>query len=196
MSLLPVTEALQALERDGLIESKARVGTRVCLPSAEEVRDRYQVREALESQAARLYARNATAREMRAMEKMAHHMDTLFNRAAAQASDRDFLYTVHSYHLELHLRVADFARSRSLRELIEQNHVLIFNWLFDVSSSRPPLPASFHRELVAELNQGKEAAADRAMRKHVQYGLEDVADNLAARAAAPKFDRVRAMRNE
>ena len=56
MSLLPVSEALQALESDGLVESRPRVGTRVCFPTVEEIRERYQVREALESQAARLYA--------------------------------------------------------------------------------------------------------------------------------------------
>ena len=74
MSLLPVAEALQALERDGLVESRPRVGTRVCLPCASEIRDRYQVREALESQAARLYAERAGLRERRTMESMAAHM--------------------------------------------------------------------------------------------------------------------------
>jgi DNA-binding GntR family transcriptional regulator len=39
MSLLPVAEALQSLERDGLVESQPRVGTRVCLPDAGEIRD-------------------------------------------------------------------------------------------------------------------------------------------------------------
>src|SRR6202158_1305408 len=52
MSLLPVAEALQALESDGLVESRPRVGTRVCLPTAEEIYARYQVREAFESQSA------------------------------------------------------------------------------------------------------------------------------------------------
>ena len=45
MSLVPVTEALQALESDGLIESRPRVGTRVCLPSADDIREHYQIRE-------------------------------------------------------------------------------------------------------------------------------------------------------
>src|SRR5205085_10443316 len=65
MSLLPVAEALQALESDGLVESRPRVGTRVCLPNADEIRERYEIREALESQAARLYAERATTRDKR-----------------------------------------------------------------------------------------------------------------------------------
>jgi DNA-binding GntR family transcriptional regulator len=192
MSLLPVAEALQSLERDGLVESRPRVGTRVCLPSAEEIRDRYQVREALESQAARLYAERATAREKRSMERMAEHMDAMFNRSASGADhEREFLYAVHSYHLEFHLRIADFARSRVLRTMIEKNHVLIFNWLFDVAASRPPLPPRFHSDLIVALNSGKVETADRAMRKHVRFGLESVVGKLGQRAASVKFERVK-----
>jgi DNA-binding GntR family transcriptional regulator len=192
MSLLPVAEALQSLESDGLVESRPRVGTRVCLPSADEICDRYQIREALESQAARLYAQKASLRERRTMEKMAEHMDDMFNRSAAGTGhDRDFLYAVHSYHLELHLRIAEFARSRELRAMIEKNHVLIFNWLFDIAASRPPLPPRFHRDLVRALNGGKPETADRAMRKHVRFGVATVVDKIGPRANGVKFERVK-----
>jgi DNA-binding GntR family transcriptional regulator len=192
VSLLPVAEALQSLERDGLVESRPRVGTRVCLPTAAEIRDRYQVREALESQAARLYAERAGPRERRTMEKMAAHMDALFNRTDAGADhDRDFLYAVHSYHLEFHLQIAEFARNPVLRAMIERNHVLIFNWLFDVASSRPPLPLRFHRDLVAALNSGKAETADRAMRKHVRFGLDAIVEKLGPMANAAKFERIK-----
>lgn len=192
MSLLPVAEALQALERDGLVESRPRVGTRVCLPCASEIRDRYQVREALESQAARLYAERAGPRERRTMESMAEHMDAMFNRGATAAdNDREFLYAVHSYHLGFHLQIAEYARNPVLHAMIEKNHVLIFNWLFDVASSRPPLPPRFHRDLVAALNAGKPETADRAMRKHVRFGLETIVETLGPRAGGVSFRRVK-----
>lgn len=199
MSLLPVTEALQSLERDGLVESRPRVGTRVCLPTAEDVRDRYQVREALESQAARLYAERVArhemnARDMRSMEKMAERLDALFSRAGAKAGNRDVLYSVHSYHLEFHTRIAALARNRVLQEMIEKNHVLIFNWLYDVASRRPPLPPHFHRDLIAALNSGRVEAACQAMRKHVRFGLDAVVENLASRAGAVRFERVKQLR--
>jgi DNA-binding GntR family transcriptional regulator len=200
MSLLPVTEALQTLERDGLVESRPRVGTRVCLPTAEDVRNRYQVREALESQAARLYAERVAsnqmhAREMRGIEKMAERLDALFSRTGRKAGDRDALYSVHSYHLQFHTRIAKLARNRVLQEMIEKNHVLIFNWLFDVASRRPPLPPHFHRDLIAVLNAGKVEAACQAMRKHVRFGLEAVVQNLASRAGAVRFERVKQLRS-
>src|SRR6266849_4589568 len=141
MSLLPVAEALQALESDGLVESRPRVGTRVCLPTAEEIRERYEIREALESQAARLYAERAGAREKRELESMAEHMDAMFNQCSVgKDHDRDFLYAVHTYHLQLHLRIAECTGCKALHQTIEKNHVLVFNWLFDVAASRPPLP--------------------------------------------------------
>src|SRR5262249_4384725 len=151
-----------------------------------------QVREALESQAARLYAEKATPREKRSMERMAEHLDAMFNRCAPGTEDRDFLYAVHSHHLEFHLRIAEFAGNRVLREMIEKNHVLVFNWLFDVASSRPPLPSQFHRDLVQLLNSGRVGIADRAMRKHIRYGMESVIRILSPRADSVRFERVKA----
>ncbi len=192
MSLLPVAEALQSLEKDGLVESRPRVGTRVCLPDAGEIRERYEIREALESQAARLYAERATARDQRELERMAEHMDAMFNRCANGTDhDREFLYAVHSYHLEFHLRIAECTGCRALREMIEKNHVLIFNWLFDVAASRPALPARFHRDLIEALNRGKAEAADRAMRAHVRHGLDDIVKIIGPRAMGVKFERVK-----
>ena len=192
MSLLPVAEALQALESDGLVESKPRVGTRVCLPTVEEIRERYEIREALESQAARLYAGKAAVRDKLELERMAEHMDALFNQCASGTDhDREFLYAVHSYHLQFHLRIAQATGCKALSEMIEKNHVLIFNWLFDVAASRPPLPQRFHRDLIESLNQGKVDVADRAMRAHVRYGIDAIVQILGPRAKIKRFERVK-----
>jgi DNA-binding GntR family transcriptional regulator len=190
MSLLPVAEALQALETDGLVESRPRVGTRVCFPTGEEIRERYEVREALEAQAARLYAERATPGERREVLRMAERMDQLFNKSS-KSTDRDALFAVHSYHFEFHLRIADIARCRTLREMIEKNHVLIFNWLFDMAASRPPLPDRFHFDLVDALNRGNVDAADRAMRRHVRHGLQDIVKALGDRGKDLPFERVK-----
>ena len=64
MSLLPVGEALQKLEAEGLVESRARVGTRVRIPTEEDVTGHYILREALETMSARLYAERATEADL------------------------------------------------------------------------------------------------------------------------------------
>src|ERR671923_2936 len=48
MSFLPVSEALLRLEFEGLLESRPRAGTRVRIPSPDDVNGHYVVREALE----------------------------------------------------------------------------------------------------------------------------------------------------
>src|SRR5579872_5241604 len=63
MSFLPVSEAFLRLEFEGLLESRPRAGTRVRIPSLEDVRGHYLVREALEVQAARLFVDTATVEE-------------------------------------------------------------------------------------------------------------------------------------
>ena len=51
MSTLPVSEALQRLQNEALIETVPRVGTSVRIPTPQDVRGFYVVREALESPA-------------------------------------------------------------------------------------------------------------------------------------------------
>src|ERR1700722_20070915 len=56
MSFLPVSEALLRLENEGLLESRPRAGTRVRMPTREDVEGQYIVREALEVKSAMLFA--------------------------------------------------------------------------------------------------------------------------------------------
>ena len=92
MSQLPVSEALQRLESDGLVETKARVGTRVRIPGAEDIRGSYILREAIESQAARLFVENATFEQRRELRRMAEHTDVLFHRCVGGDTDPEFLF--------------------------------------------------------------------------------------------------------
>src|SRR5918995_2115523 len=71
MSFLPVSEALLRLEFEGLLESRPRAGTRIRIPSREDVKGHYVVREALEVQAARLFATVATSGERAELKKLA-----------------------------------------------------------------------------------------------------------------------------
>jgi len=181
MSFVPVSEALHRLEIDGLIESRPQAGTRVKVPTAEEVRERYVLREALESQSARLFAEKAAEDAKKELREMAGHLDSLYS--VSGNSDSDFLFSVHAYHMKFHLRIAEGAGCRLLRDAIEREQVLIFNWLFDASSRRRLLPSDFHSNLAAALTSSDVMRADSAMREHIRFGVEDVSLNLAAEPA-------------
>jgi DNA-binding GntR family transcriptional regulator len=191
MSVLPVTDALRRLEGDGLVESRARAGTRVRVPSENDVRELYELREALETQSARLFAQRATASQRLELRALAAQVDVLFGRLEAEGADPAFRFEVHSRHVELHMRIAEHAGSEILRQMIERNHVLILNWLFDVAGRRTPLPAGFHAELAEALVSGDPARADAAMRAHVQYGFPEVASHICALEAPEWRERRR-----
>ncbi len=179
ISVLPVLEALQRLERDGLVESRPRVGTRVRIPTRQDVEDRSLVREALETQAARLFAERATKSEKMELRQMGQHMDRFYAAAENDPTDRGFLFSANAYHMKLHLRIAECARCPALREAIEKEQVLIFNWLFDTAAKRRTLGSNFHTRLTVALADGTPEGAATAMRRHIQRGLNEVVEGLA-----------------
>src|SRR6476619_6562414 len=75
MSFLPVSEALLKLEFEGLLESRPRAGTRVRIPSPEDIKGHYVVREALEVQAAMRVSALATAGERAELMRLAARVD-------------------------------------------------------------------------------------------------------------------------
>lgn len=178
MSIVPVSAALKRLEEDGLLETRARAGTRVRVPSETDVRELYELREALETQASRLFAERATSRQRSEVRKLAADVDVLFSRLATVGDDPAFRFKVHTRHLQFHMRIAEYAGSTLLKHMIERRHVLIMNWLFDVSARRTPLPPGFHARLAAALTSRDPARADAAMRAHVQYGFNEISGGL------------------
>jgi DNA-binding GntR family transcriptional regulator len=176
MSFLPISEALQHLELDGLVESKPRVGTRVRVPTREDIIERYGLREALETQAGRLCVEKVDDGGRAEIRKIGNQLDQLY--ASSEGADEEFLYSVHTYHMRFHLRIAEIGGSMLLRDAIERQQVLVFNWLFDTAAHQRSLPPHFHSELAAVLTGCSIEAADRAMRTHIRYGLESVLDVL------------------
>jgi DNA-binding GntR family transcriptional regulator len=178
MSVVPVTEALRRLSDDGLVESRARAGTRVRVPTEVDVRELYEVREALETQSARLFAQRATPAQCLDLRRMGEQMDVLFGRLGAGPQDPAFAFAVHSQHVQFHMRIAENAGCGILKEMIERNHVLILNWHFDVTARRSPLPPTFHATLAEAVTSRDPERADAAMRAHVRHGLQEVASEV------------------
>lgn len=179
MSFLPVTEALKCLETEGLVESRPRIGTRVRVPSEQDIRDSNVIREALESQAARLCAQNITKEEKQQLRTSARHLDELQKMSVLEPADTRFLFSVHTYHMQFHMRIAELSRCPGLCRAIEKEQVLVFNWLYDVAANRRTQPEEFHSTLAEAVCSSDPSVADTAMRAHVRYGLDQVLERLA-----------------
>jgi len=170
MSLLPVMEALLRLEAEGLLESRPRAGTRIRIPTKEDVEGHFAVREALEIQAAKLFSRKATPHERTAMVKFAEQVDELYSS--------NYVKFV-ALHLKFHRRLVECAHCPALLQAVEITQVLWSTWLCAV----PRLPIDSlggrdHQELISVLAHGTPEAAAQKMEAHVRLGFRQVMDGL------------------
>lgn len=169
MSFLPVSEALLRLEFEGLLESRPRAGTRVRIPSKEDVRGHYMVREALEVQAARLFAVVATAEERIELQRLAMRVDAL-------SSSEPMIYL--PVHERLHRRLAEGTRCPALGMAIEKAHALASTWYCIASHDANRVPGDPHEQMIITVTSGTPDEAAEAMRDHVTRGLHNTMERL------------------
>src|SRR5260370_23278456 len=150
MSFLPVSEALLRLEFEGLLESRPRAGTRVRIPSREDVRGHYIVREALEVQAAMLFAEVATAEDRAELQKLAARVD------AMSITEQSLYLPVHE---KLHRRISEAARCPALSLAIEKTHALASTWFCVARKPSDENPPQRHSNLVDMILAGGPAKA-------------------------------------
>src|SRR5215470_6942245 len=171
MSLLPVSEAFLRLEFEGLLESRPRAGTRVRIPTEQDVRGHYIMRQALEAEAARLFAEAATPRERLELQKLAGRVDML----SRHTDGNRFLYL--SLHEKLHRRIAECTRCQPLVDAIQRNHVLASTWLCTPKPASAG-PSHRHQDLAEALAAGDRSRAAEAMLDHVNHALENTLQRL------------------
>jgi DNA-binding GntR family transcriptional regulator len=180
MSLVPVNEAMSRLENEYLIENTPRVGTKVRTPTPQDIRGFWAVREGLETQAARLYARHATTREREELIESARQLDAMHeSTTSSDQPDSAVLYDWRCAHMRFHTRIAEGTNLPFLTQQIEKNQLLVFNWFYDhqLYGGRK-LPAHWHEQLAHSLATGSEEIADSAMRKHLHNKLEELMRSL------------------
>ena len=164
MSFLPVSEALLRLEIEGLLESRPRAGTRVRIPSPEDVQGHYVVREALEVQAAMRFAGVATPGERAELKKLAIRVDQLSTQL-----DRPLYQTVHQ---KLHARIAQCARCPALLDAIEKTHALASIWFCVMRRPNPDDSPTRHQELAEAVCSGDPTRAAEEVRRHLEVAVQ------------------------
>ena len=181
MSLLPISEALRRLELDGFVETEARAGTRVRIPTPRDLEQETIVRTALECESARLFCERASAEDRKALLARAEHLDHLRANSGNLAPDEPLAYAVRSYHIAFHLRIADDAGCGALRKLLEQNQVLALNWLYDIAAGNFSMPPPSHTDLARVLTGDNPDKATQAIRAHIWYGWDNLVREFSAR---------------
>lgn len=172
MSFLPVSEALLRLEHEGLLESRPRAGTRVRVPTRHDVQGHYVVREALEVQAAMLFATQSTREERAELMRLAIRLDAL----STQQEGNRFVYL--SLHEKLHRRIAECARCAALCDAISRTSALASTWLCATRAATPSNPPSHHEDLMKVLTGENPGAAAEAMRAHIRSSMANAMRRL------------------
>ncbi len=170
MSFLPISEALLRLEFEGLLESRPRAGTRIRIPSRDDVKGHYVVREALEMQAARLFAVHGSAAERAEIMKLAARVDAGSIHADPAMYPR--------LHHKLHRRIAECSRCPALIEVIEKNNALASIWFCGHRQPDADNPSHRHQDLAGVLCAGDPDRAAAAMREHLKVSLQHTMDRL------------------
>lgn len=186
MSFLPVSEALLRLEFEGLLESRPRAGTRVRIPSPDDVAGHYVVREALEVQAAILFSQVATAGERAELRRLAARVDAL-----SMKSDRTMYLALHQ---KLHHRIAECTRCDALRQAIEKTHALASIWFCVMRKPSPEDSPTRHQDLVDDILGADSARIAEAVRGHLAVGRQRTIEVLEPyfrirKAAGRRFSR-------
>ena len=170
MSFLPVSEALLRLEFEGLLESRPRAGTRVRIPSPEDVRGLYMVREALETQAARVVCETASSRERTELRKLAARVDALSSRDDRAAYGR--------LHHRLHSRIAECTHCAPLCDAIEKTQALSTIWFCRHGEPSSHESSTRHEDLVEAIVSRSPDEAAEAVRRHIADSAQRTLDSL------------------
>lgn len=173
----PLREAMRRLEAHRLIERVPHVGARVVQLSMKELLELFDVREALESMAARLAARHMSREEvlgLRTVLSLHENQDDL---------QRGEAYYQHEGDLDFHYRIVKGSHNSMLMNLLCDDLyylVRLYRTQFSASGSRPQRALVEHHRIVDAIEAGDEELAELLMRRHVSASRENVANRYSA----------------
>jgi DNA-binding GntR family transcriptional regulator len=174
----PVREAFKLLRAEGLLNEEPRRGTFVVSLSADDVREIYGLRAALEGRAARLIARAHDPATIEQLRTLADAIDTAVATGDAAAVSRADL-AFHEGLCELcgNSRILEvFDRYvPTLRALLRLDERVLRS-LDEVSNQ--------HRPFVEAIEAGEEETAARLLAEHAEHAGDLIAGVVAANEAA------------
>ena len=177
VSRTPVREALVRLAQEGLAELLPGRGARVRVLSPAEVSEVYEVRAALEAEAARLAAQRASEGELEELARLEAALHRIPKTDLAEQTRADTRF---------HARLVALSKNRELERLFHQlDAKLALARRFSADENQSPKTLAEHRAILEALKARDPEAAARAARAHVERFKALVASRLAPKEVAP-----------
>lgn len=157
----PVREAIRRLTGEGLVDIVPNKGATVRKYTALELREIFEVREAVESRAAELAAERINEGDNRS--RLRAERKRMYE--AMKAGGLAFI----EHNQDFHRLIYDMAGNRRLTEIAEQLTLPIYRLSYHrlMQPSYIEVSATEHEELMDALDAGDSVAAGRIMRQHV-----------------------------
>jgi len=176
VSVMPVLEAMTQLEWEGFLETSPRRGTVVRPITASQALGRFHVRQALEVQAARLYAGEPIQRIREKLLKVARKLDATEVRSLAN----------WRAEVELHNLLVEQARCPVLYDSFVQvmRHSL-YHAANKLLPQVPGRPANVHTRLIEALAKASPVEADVLIREHLAPWIERLTEAARKDPAEP-----------
>lgn len=158
----PVREALQRLERDGLVERKARSATHVTDLPSDEIHEIFSVRAAIEAFASRRTAQIITPEQCDLLDDLIRGMEQSGTRndiMALAEDDMEFHRSIVAWSERASLLSAWNALAHQIQRFIVQSHPIYYPDYVAV--------ATRHSPIVEALRQHDPEAAAHAVQSHI-----------------------------
>lgn len=168
VSRTPVRKALARLEQEGLVKILPKRGILVPEVSPNELRDLFQVREALEGMAARQAAASVDARALRAVEAPLQRLASRKGSVSVEAA--------RAAGAAVHRLVLEASGNHVLRRLVPQinGRLELAQLISYYEPKRVRDSIREHLAIVAALKDGDAEAAEAAARQHVARFREHI----------------------
>ncbi|MET0899853.1 MAG: GntR family transcriptional regulator [Mycobacterium sp.] len=164
VSRVPLREAMQRLQQDGLVVVVPRQGAIVSPFTVEDVRDLFDVRESLEVLAARLAADRA---DQNGLDALAVQLDT-----AREATKRHDKPAIAAANAGFHTIIVDLAANPLLESILRPLEART-QWLFHLTGDRDPgVQCREHEELLAAIAAHDADRAAESAFHHVHSGRD------------------------
>ena len=168
VSTTPVRDALNRLEKDGLIVKLPYQGWFVRRFQEQEIREIYEMRAGLECFAGRLACERITPEEVEALRA--------YQAVGAAALAREDLEAYRLYNLDLHAAIVRAARNAELSTVMAQasRKTQMLSARTIRVLGRPRLAVQEHAELIELIGKHQTHKAQEAMERHIISAMEDI----------------------
>ncbi len=162
VSIIPVIEALNRLESEGLVESNPYYGSRVIEINEQRIDDSNLLREAIETQIVRVLCFTLGLDEINLLKNLATELDKLVGKEHTSDS-------FYESHYAFHFKLAELTRSNTMVDMLNRIH--LFELLVNAEERYKGLAHSIskysHLEIVETIAQRNPDEASKVMRHHI-----------------------------